>query len=223
MKDPKLVSYYSRHAPEYDQIYAKPERQEDLKGIRSHLRRLLSGHRVLEIAAGTGYWTEVLAGVAGSIVATDLSREMLAIARSRSFGSCPVELTTADAYDPAAIEGDFTAAFAGFFWSHVPRRSLDAFLDRLHDRLGPGALVVFLDNRLVPGSSTPISHVDTHGDSYQVRRLPDGSRRTVLKNFPDQDELRTTVAGTLDAQVKLWPHYWCLAYRVGAVSTPPAA
>ncbi|MCP3964566.1 MAG: class I SAM-dependent methyltransferase [bacterium] len=221
--DQDLVRYYSLRAREYDEIYTKPERQDDLRGMLRHLRRLFCGHRVLELAAGTGHWTEIIASVADSILATDMSPEVLQLAHARDFGHCEVEVAIADAYELQKIEGDFTAAFAGFFWSHVPRRSLDLFLDRLHDRMGPGALIVFLDNRFVPGSSTPISHVDAHGDSFQVRELKDGSRHNLLKNFPDKEELRNAVAGTLDAHVALWPHYWCLSYRVGAVSNPPAA
>ncbi len=212
--DNELIRYYSCRAPEYDEIYAKPERQADLAEIRAHLRDRFRGHDVLEVAAGTGYWTEVIAGVARSVLATDLSREVLELARERCGET--VEIALADAYDLAAVEGAFTAAFAGFFVSHVPRRRLPAFLDGLHRRLGPGALVVLLDNRFVEGSSTPIAGVDADGDTFQERRLKDGSVRRVLKNFPDEDELRAAVAGTADdVNVRLWPYYWTLEYRTG--------
>jgi hypothetical protein len=54
--------------------------------------------------------------------------------------------------------------------------------------------VVFLDNRFVPGSSTPIAESDAEGNTYQVRTLADGSTHRVLKNFPDRDALMAIVA-----------------------------
>lgn len=213
--DHDLVKYYSKRAPEYDEIYAKPERQTDLASLTRYLRNRLRGHRVLEVAAGTGYWTRIISEVAESIVATDASAEVLEIARARDYGDATVELVPADAYDLSGTPGAFTAGWAGFFWSHVLRQDLARFLDGFHRRLGPGSRVVFLDNRYVSGSSTEISHRDDAGNSYQLRRLKDGTQRTVLKNFPDEDELRSVVADrALDVEVELWQYYWCLAYRV---------
>src|ERR1700689_2173592 len=54
-----------------------------------------------------------------------------------------------------SVRGDLDAAFAGFFWSHVPLAEIDGFLEALMLRLLPGSLVVFADNRLVAGSVHP--------------------------------------------------------------------
>jgi ubiquinone/menaquinone biosynthesis C-methylase UbiE len=82
--DQRMVDYYSRRAAEYETIYRKPERQRDLAILRDRLPRMLSGAELIEVACGTGYWTEVLAPAARSIVATDRSEEVLRIARSKS-------------------------------------------------------------------------------------------------------------------------------------------
>ena len=68
-----LIQYYARRVREYDRVYAKPERQEELSKLRALLRRLLAGHDVLELACGTGCWTEVISTVVRSVVATDAS------------------------------------------------------------------------------------------------------------------------------------------------------
>ena len=39
----------------------------------------------------------------------------------------------------------------------------------------PHARFVFVDNRYVPGSSTPISREDGQGNEYQERTLRDGT------------------------------------------------
>jgi hypothetical protein len=59
----QLSDYYRDRAAEYDAIYAKPERQDDLATLRGPLTRLAGG-RILETAAGTGYWTQVLSASA---------------------------------------------------------------------------------------------------------------------------------------------------------------
>src|SRR6202043_371464 len=69
----QLAEYYQQRAAEYDAVYAKPERQQDLAQLKELLPPLVAGRHVLEIAAGTGYWTQVIAPAAASITATDLN------------------------------------------------------------------------------------------------------------------------------------------------------
>ena len=69
---------------------------------------------------------------------------------------------------------------------------------------------MFIDNAYVEGSSTPISRTDEQGDTYQMRRLDDGSRHEVLKNFPAESELRAAVEGlAADVRVKFLRYYHC--------------
>src|SRR5687768_7252953 len=184
MSQATLIDYYSRRAPEYECIYHKPERQADLVLLREHLRRILSGQRVLELACGTGFWTAAIADAADSIVATDASEEVLDVARAKGLDPTRVLFTSADAYHPMQPSHDFTAGLSAFWWSHVPRARLTAFHDSFHAAVRPGARIVFVDNRFVAGSSTPICRTDAEGNTYQLRHLPDGSTHEVLKNFP---------------------------------------
>ena len=111
----------------------------------------------MEIACGTGWWTERIARVAARIVATDLAEEPMRIAQAKSYPPGKVGFRLADAYALPPDLGMFDAAFAGFWWSHIPHRRIDEFLASLHARLDPGARVIFLDNCYVVGSSTPVS------------------------------------------------------------------
>ena len=70
-----LVEYYARRANEYERIYQKPERQTDLASLRKLFRQALAKHDVLEIACGTGYWTQIIAETAKSITATDINSD----------------------------------------------------------------------------------------------------------------------------------------------------
>jgi hypothetical protein len=80
--------------------------------------------------------------------------------------------------------------------------------------LTPGARVVLLDNFFVAGKSHPITERDADGNTYQSRRLEDGSTHRVLKNFPDEDELLRLVSGLGSApDFRRFGYYWVLEYR----------
>jgi len=58
---PQLETYYSNRASEYERVYDKPERQHELEWLRQRVPEILRGRRVLEVACGTGYWTQFIA------------------------------------------------------------------------------------------------------------------------------------------------------------------
>lgn len=215
MNSPSLIDYYSQRAREYERIYHKPERQDDLERLRTHLRAQLNGRRVLEVACGTAYWTAVIADAVDSVWATDASDEVLEVARAKSLDPIRVTFANADAYHPRLSRCDFDAGLAAFWWSHVPKAKLSAFLDAFHAELQPGARVVFMDNRYVPGSSTPISRADSEGNTFQQRRLDDGSTHEVLKNFPSLDELHRVLAPYADdLDVTTFDYFWSASYEL---------
>lgn len=185
----QLAEYYRRRAAEYDRIYSKPERQQDLRRLEELLAGWVRGRRVLELACGTGWWTRVLAASAESVTATDANDEVLEIARSREYAK-PVDFRRADAFRPESVSGDFDTIVAAFWISHLPLGGIPPFLDTLDARLPPHGRIVLLDNRFVEGSSTPVSRRDGEGNTYQLRRLDDGEEFEVLKNFLEEPALR---------------------------------
>jgi len=215
-----MHSYYAARAPEYDRIYLKPERQVDLRAIEAWLPPIFANARVLEIACGTGYWTQFMAPIAAHIVALDLAVETLRIARNRVPES-RVDFCVGDAYDLPLGLAAFDAAFAGFWFSHVPKARRREFLAGLGTRLKPGARVVLLDNLYVEGSSSPITEQDADGNSYQTRLLADQSRHQVLKNFPSESELQAMLAGIgHQGTLTRWQYFWAFEYDAAG---PPAA
>jgi len=211
-----MKQYYAARAPEYDRVYAKPERQQDLRAIEHWLPGVLHDRVVLEVACGTGYWTQFLAPATRRLLAVDASVEVLRIARSR-VEAAHVRFALGDAYRlPVPAQG-FDGAFAGFWFSHVPVARIGEFLRGLHQALVPGAKVVLLDNRFVESSSTPISERDADGDTWQLRRLDDGSTHRVLKNFPSAHELQQAVQGVAsEVRHHEWQHFWALEYSLAA-------
>src|SRR5690242_9167349 len=104
-----LIEYYSQRAAEYEEIYHRsdPARQTELAELQRNLKEITRGKRVLELACGTGYWTQAIAGETLKLTAIDASAQMLEFARAKLQEARNVTLSLGDAYDLDAIEGKF--------------------------------------------------------------------------------------------------------------------
>lgn len=190
----------------------------DLLRLKAHLRRVLRGRDILELACGTGFWTAAIADAVESILAIDASDEVLDIARSKHLDLARVSFARENAHNLTRLRGNFTAGFAAFWWSHVPVAKLASFLEGFHSVLLPGARVTFADNRFVAGSSTPIHRTDDAGNTYQLRHLQDGSSYEVLKNFPTAGPLFDAVRPYFDTvDLVEFDYFWCLTYDLKKV------
>ncbi len=209
----EMKDYYAARAKEYDKIYAKPERQQDLRAIEQWLPTKFADAKVLEVAAGTGYWTQFIAPVAKRVVALDASHETFSIAKTRA-GCAGVDWVVGDAFQMPLAGQKFDAVFAGFWFSHIPLEKLSAYVRYLNGFLTPGARVIFLDNLYVEGNSTPLSDRDVAGNTYQTRPLADGSMHKVLKNYPTELELSDLVSSfSRQFSYTTWQYYWAFDYR----------
>jgi len=168
---------------------------------------------VLEIACGTGYWTQYIAPRASSLFAIDTAAETLSIAKGR-LDIQSVIFQIGDAYDLPKMPENLNAAFAGFWFSHVPKSRIRKFLKGLSYRLKPDSRVVFLDNLYVEGSSSRITDEDSEGNTYQTRQLANGSSHKVLKNFPTELEMHDAIKGIgHTAHWTCWDYYWAFEFR----------
>lgn len=207
-----LVSYYKDRANEYEKIYSKPERQEDLKRASSILQEILANKEVLEIACGTGYWTDKIAKTAASVFATDINETVIEVAKKKEMPNPQVSFGIADIYDFIDTK-KYETLFGGFIWSHVLLQDLDKFIRTVNSLVAPGGKVVFMDNNFIEGSNHPITKIDEQGNSFQTRKLEDGTTHLVLKNFPKEAFLRHTLkdfAGEI-AFYNL-TYYWIVCY-----------
>jgi demethylmenaquinone methyltransferase/2-methoxy-6-polyprenyl-1,4-benzoquinol methylase len=207
-----MVRYYAQRAAEYERIYELPERQDDLRALRAAVESACAGRRVLDVACGTGYFSACAVRSALALDGVDANAETLALARAKELPRA--RFTLGDAYRLSPPAAPYSGALCTFWWSHVPKERLDEFLQGLHRMLAPGASVLFADNRYVAGSSTPIARTDAAGNTYQVRRLADGSEHEVLKNFPGAAELVACgMRFGAAVEVRHLTYYWTLRYR----------
>lgn len=211
MKD-NLIEYYNQRASEYELIYQKPERQKDLQKIKEQLKQVFSGRSVLEIACGTGYWTETIAEAAEKILATDVNEAVLDLAQKKQYPRNNVVFSKID-IDDLTLRPNYNALFGGFIWSHIEKGSLDDFLHKINSLVPPGSIICFLDNKYVEKSSTPIAYTDEDGNTYQIRKLQD-EEFLILKNFPSMRFLYNSVE-EYDRQAKVieLEYYWLVIYQ----------
>ena len=212
---PQLERYYAKRASEYERIYDKPERQHELEWLRQRVPELFRGRNVLEVACGTGYWTQFIAREARHVHACDINEAVLDIAREKPIAPGRVDFARGDAITLEGVPAGCDAAFAGFWWSHVRKSEIAKFVVNLAGKLAPGAVVAILDNTYAEGSSTPISRRDAEGNTYQMRTLANGEQYEVLKNFPTAEELRGTVnAVAREAHLETLTYYWLLIFTL---------
>ena len=218
----EMREYYGARAPWHDFYMGYTDNaalEELLAPIVAVVEELLSGRDVLEVACGTGNWTQVLARRAASVLATDVNETTLRRAKAKDHPAGAAKFQVADAYALEGVLGGFTGAFASDWWSHVPGSLLPNFLDSLHGRLEGGARVVFLD--MLPREHpdlTPYRH-DGDGNAICRRTLPDGRVFDVVKNFPSRSEILESVTGRGEsAEYHEWRELgrWLVTYTVSA-------
>ncbi len=212
---PHLEAYYSRRAKEYETIYEKPERQQELEWLRTRVPKLYAGRTVLEVACGTGYWTQHIAKSAKRVYACDINESVLEIAREKPIAPGKAQFFKADAVSLEGVPAGCNAAFAGFWWSHVKKSGIAQFVANLSTKLASGSVVGILDNQYAEGSSSPVTRKDAEGNTYQMRKLANGESFEVLKNFPTGDELRSAVLPVArEAHLETLQYYWLLVFTL---------
>jgi ubiquinone/menaquinone biosynthesis C-methylase UbiE len=211
-----IEAYYRERASEYDAFYQIREHSTDLARLRAWLVRCARGRTILEVAAGTGYWTKVAASVAKAVTATDYNHEVLAIAARRHLGA-RATLLVADAYALPDFRARFDVGMAHLWWSHVPKQRQQEFLSHFASRLQPRAALLMIDQVYVKGFSHPMLRRDRHGDRYELRVLGNGETHQIVKNYPEIEELQQSLAKVCDEiRITRLRYFWALSARIRA-------
>lgn len=215
------ADYYRARAGEYDRWFFRKGRYdrgqratrtwfEEIGQVRGALSEIpLDGAEVLELAPGTGLWTEVLCRRARHVTAVDGSSEMIDRARSRLGRSADdVSFVEADlfAWEPTT---EYDAVVFCFWISHVPESRLDQFVEKVRRSLRPGGAVFFVDARKEPTSTAPDHQLPGEDEELMRRRLDDGTEFTIVKNFWPAKRLEERFASRgVDIEVRETPTYF---------------
>jgi len=195
------LRYYDARAEEYDDWFFRQGRYDrgeeatvtwfkELGEVEVALERLpLDGAELLELAPGTGLWTERLVGRAATLTAVDGSLEMIEVAKRRLGERWNlVTFIQADLFDWEPTTR-YDGAVLCFWISHVPRALLDDFVRKVAQALKPGGFVFFLDSRRDPRSTADDHVLPDLGEQHMIRRLHDGREFSIVKNFWEPQHL----------------------------------
>jgi demethylmenaquinone methyltransferase/2-methoxy-6-polyprenyl-1,4-benzoquinol methylase len=204
--DAAMRDYYHQRSGEYDQWYRREGRfagrpqadqwHADVAQLQARVESFGHG-RLLEVAGGTGWWTQHLARRA-QVTVVDYAPGMLAQLGARLAAQrLRAERVRGDAYRLPLASGSFDCGFFGFWLSHVPHARLPEFVGELRRVIRPGGHVMVVD-------SAPTEPEHVAGTEFISERvLNDGTRHGVLKIMHTPDTIARALA-PLGAVLEAW-------------------
>jgi SAM-dependent methyltransferase len=216
----EMRAYYAARSGEYDDWYLRRGRYSrgpihdlawnaDLDAATVWLDTLPLRGEIVELAAGTGWWSTLLAGK-GVLSIYDAVEPPLDRARERLLAhGLRAHIHVRDAW--AEPDRPVDALFCGFWLSHVPRASLARFLEIARHWLKPGGTFAFIDSRPDPHSGAVDQAVSAEAEISE-RRLADGREFRVVKVFwqPAELEVALLAAGFATARVTTTSRFFLL-------------
>ena len=173
--------YYDQRAPEYDDAYRRTRGYDrgadgnadwlaEMAAVVEAFDRVPLTGDILELAAGTGAWTERIVGRARSLTVIDTSAAMLEANRARlRSAAATVDYRIADLFSWQP-ERRWDACVFGFWLCKVPDKRIAVFLNAVADALRPGGVVCCVDKAAVAEPATEL----------EARTLNDGRRFTII-------------------------------------------
>lgn len=210
------TEYYNRRASEYEQIYYRdnPPRRKEIDDEAKHLKELAQNRLILDIACGTGYWTQIMSLTAKEIIATDLSDEMINMAKLKEY-HCPISFLQADLNALPFKTKKFELITLGFWFSHHPRQKYEQLFNNLIPLLSPGGQIWMIDNNPpAEGPKMESCGVDEFGNNYKRRYLDNGEEYVILKNYFELSELRDIFSKSFDINnIVYQKYYWSVVLK----------
>lgn len=210
-----LSEYYNKKAQEYEEVYHRQDktRLAEQTQVKQYIKESFINRYVLELACGTGYWTESLLTVAQKIVAIDQSPDMLSIASKRYADHPKINFLLGDAYAPPISFPKYNGCMANFLFSHIPKEQIHPFLKTLHGRLEKDAFIFFVDSNYQEGIGGTLIEKKGEEDTRKRRKLNNGEEYDILKNYYSKEELET-IFGKYSKKllVQYLTNFWIVGY-----------
>jgi SAM-dependent methyltransferase len=185
------ISYYRARAPEYDAtavpMPGEPE-SDEWEAAVSVIRDLQPGGHVLELAAGTGLWTQHLVETATTLTVVDSSPEAIELNRRR-LGDAGVEYIVSDVFGWQPERPYDTVVFT-FWLTHVPPERLAAFWELVEACTAPEGRLIAVDEFTLYPVDAP--HIGS-GSYISRRRTRDGREFRLVKVLRDPDSVVATL------------------------------
>ncbi|MEE3717666.1 class I SAM-dependent methyltransferase [Tumidithrix elongata RA019] len=215
------IEYYRSRSSEYDEWFyriGRYDRGQELNDrwfaevaiVQKALREIGQVNQVLELASGTGIWTEQLLQIGAKIEAIDASAETIAINQNK-LNSDKVAYRHQDifAWEP---EREYDLVFFSFWLSHVPPDLLQSFLKKVYLATRKGGQIFAIDSRNDPTSRAKDHSPNRQDGIYQARKLNDGREFKIAKIYYQPDELQNLfVNAGFTGDVRVTENYFIYA------------
>ncbi len=217
----KQITYYSARAEEYDEWFYRTGRYDrgeeinqrwfnEVAVVKSALYQINAVENILELACGTGIWTQELLNIGKQITALDASQEVIEINR-RKLGATNIEYRQVDLFSWQP-DAEYDLVFFSFWLSHVPPTLVDSFLAKVYKSVRVGGQVFIIDSRFEPTSTAKNHILENDGDIYITRKLNNEQEFKIVKIFYQPEELRDKLTQVgFHAEVKVTDNYFIYA------------
>lgn len=190
--------YYRERASEYDEWFLRQGRYDqgeehttawfsEVSELQDVLAAMQPLGNVLELACGTGWWTEQLTKYADSVTAVDASDEVMKLNAERT-SSSKVTYLRADIFN-LNLKEKYDFIFFSFWLSHVPPERFDAFWQQLSSLLKPNGRVFFIDSVHKKEATSKDQVLPPQDATVAKRKLKDGREFEIVKIFYQAQKL----------------------------------
>jgi len=192
------IAYYSARANEYDEWFYRIGRYDygeeinkrwfnEVALVKRALHQIRGVGHILELACGTGIWTEELLSIGQKITALDASLETIEINR-RKLGAPNVSYRQIDlfSWEP---DDEYDLVFFSFWLSHVPPTLLDSFLAKVYKSVRPGGKLFIVDSRSSNITMAKDETLQYDRKVYESRKLNDNQEFQIVKIYYQPDFL----------------------------------
>lgn len=187
------IDYYRTRASEYDEWFLRKGKYDrglrlntlwfaEVEEVKKELKQFNPKGNVLELACGTGWWTEELTTYADHITAVDVAPEVIEINRGKVQNK-KVTYTQADIFNWKP-DSKYDVVFFSFWISHIPPERFASFWNFVRSALTPNGRVFFLDNL----KSATQKETDYQATT-SIRTVKSGEQFTIVKIFYKPKEL----------------------------------
>jgi demethylmenaquinone methyltransferase/2-methoxy-6-polyprenyl-1,4-benzoquinol methylase len=220
------IEYYRARANEYDEWFYRIGRYDrgteinqawfnEVAVLKRELHQVGVVENILELACGTGIWTQELVKLGKKVTALDASSEMIEINRNK-LDNTNIEYRQVDlfAWEP---EAEYDLVFFSFWLSHVPPALLNSFLTKVYQSVRIGGKAFIIDSRFEPTSTAKNHILDKNGNICINRKLNDGREFNILKIFYQPEQLQEHLLQVgFQADVKVTDKYFIYATGIKA-------
>lgn len=221
------IAYYRARATEYDEWWHNQGRydkgdvinqqwRDEGAEVRAVLHKIPKQAHILELASGTGIWTQELLKIGEKVTCVDASPEMIAINQAK-VQSERVDYIQADLFTWQS-EQQYDMIFFSFWLSHVPSDQLQGFLKRVSTMLKPDGILFLVDSQATLNATASNQTMRTDTTVHQ-RILNDGREFKIIKVFYEPNALQSELeAVNIVADVHLTKQFFIYAQGRKATS-----